>query len=244
MNTSVRALWRGGAAAALTLLILIWTGRPALAQVTIYSDRSIFDSAHPALPTETFEAANIAPVSSTFFTGPLNSATFNAFFLPGSILPGISMFDSPGPDADNMVLVGVGQQTGVSKAVLARFFNDTLELTFSPAVPAAGFDLGAALTGGPLAEANFRIFAYDGVGNVLGGTGAGFFHVPSNVLSFWGIASTGAPITRISIDDASFHSELVDNIRFGVPEPAAATVYASLATLALLRSRRWPGGMR
>ncbi|MBI4580895.1 MAG: hypothetical protein HY718_14400 [Planctomycetes bacterium] len=83
---------------------------------------------------------------------------------PGSILPGLTVVDSPGPDANDMVYAGAGTHPGVSKAILSRAFNDSTDLIFAPGTPAAGFDFAAAIGAGVLNFGSFTISAYGASG--------------------------------------------------------------------------------
>jgi hypothetical protein len=208
------------------------------ASLTFYSSRAAFDLTNPGLSTETFEGGNIAPGTFAYFTGPLNSSTANALFSPGSILPGVSIFDLPGPDPGDMVYVGEGTQPGVSKAILSRnFFDDSLDLNFSVNVSAVGFDYCATIGPGRINYGSFIMSVY-GSSGLLGSL---FISTPEGSTVFFGVSSSTDRITRVNVDDKSYHSELIDNLSFGmpaVPEPAETTLIAAALTVAVLRSSR------
>lgn len=205
------------------------------ANLVFYNTRPAFDLANPGLPTETFEAANIAPGASFFFTGPLNSATSNAVISPGSILPGVSIVDSPGPDAGDMVYLGDGTEPGFSKGILDRPINDTLDLTFAPGVHSVGFDFGATLRPGVINFGSFTMSIY-GSGGFLASQ---FISSPESI-AFFGVFSSTDLITRVNVEDGALHSELIDNLSFGtsVPEPASTSLLLVSLAVAALKSRR------
>ena len=121
--------------------------RPSLPVVqgtlTIYTDRTVFNTAHPGIPLETFSGTSLPPNSVVGCAGPFNNATNNACFAPGAIRPGISVAITP-PGGDLVVLtppffgvpcVSVGPSA----------FADAGELQFNPPVEAVGFERFFAL---------------------------------------------------------------------------------------------------
>jgi hypothetical protein len=208
---------------------------PAAAQLTFFTTRPTFNVANPGLPVETFEEARVAAGDFAFFTGPLNAASNNAVFVPGEILPGLSLVDNPGANFEDLVAIGTGTVTGATKAVGQTFSDDTLDLTFSNAF-SAGFDLfSAAGPGAPAADTiTVSVFSSSGL---LGSTNVDTL----GGISFFGVRSS-VPITRINVNSLAGNTSFVDNVAFGVaaPEPAtgALLLLGVMGGLAGVRRRR------
>lgn len=221
----------------LTATLMLAVSGAASSSVITYTTRSAFNAAHPGLGVETFQnafgVANPAVGIFATMTGPLSSATNNAIFAAGSILPGLHIADNPGPNVGDLVVLGTGTVTGATKSVGAGHFPDGLSLAFDTG-DAVGFDVFLASGPGAPASASVSIAAFDAGGSIFTGnfalTGIGFF----------GIGSTTA-ITHVELLNASL-SEFVDNVAFGpapsVPEPATLLLTgAGLASLAWSRRR-------
>jgi hypothetical protein len=229
---------------ALAALTLAWTAPAAPAAVITYANRTAFNTAAPGVPVEGFQNANTS--TTVAFNGPLSSATNNAVFSPGDILPGITI----STNSNAMFLAGAGQSSNPTLAVGSNTpGSDTLTLQFGPGVTAVAFDLfqnfgGGSQSGSPQA---YQVSLFD-TSNVL----LGVFPttVPSGSGGFFGATSTD-PIGRVTILGPSLGFgafEVIDNVAFGeaVPEPATLAVFGLLAAGAFgvrrrqarLRSRR------
>lgn len=216
----------------LGLLAALLVCPSARAAVVIYGNSAAFNGAAPGLPVEGFQNANTALTSP--FNGPLNSATSNAVFSPGDILPGINITDST-PGSVDLFLAGVGQSSNPSLAVGSNFpGSDALILQFSPGVNAVAFDLFQNFGGGAQSGVNqvYVVSLFDtsnvliGAFNVNVGSGTGGF--------FGGISDT--TIGSISILGPGGAFEVIDNVHFGlaaVPEPASLLAWTLLSGVAL-----------
>src|SRR5689334_14012098 len=94
--------------------MLLVAPRSAAAQVTTFTTRASFNAANPGLPLEDFEEATLAPSTFGNITGPLNTTSNNIAFVPGDILPGLSLVDNPGPDSNGLVVLGTGTVIGTT----------------------------------------------------------------------------------------------------------------------------------
>ncbi len=191
-----------------------------LGPLTFYADRPSFQAANPGLPLEDFSGTSVPPGGITACTPPLNSATNDACFTAGSVVPGFTLgvfLDGGGGDyvvinqALGMPCVGVGPNS----------FVDDTDWDFSPAVAAVAFDLYTPLGGGE--PYTVEIFGPGGsLGSTPitgGGLGGSFFGVDatdpggiSRIELREGIDSTGdiscdlefggvpVPVTLQSID--------------------------------------------
>lgn len=215
---SVRSLVVGPV---LCLLALV---APVDAGLVFYVDWTSFEAANPGLPTEDFEAANIAPGSAVGFPSPLNSSTDNAYFSPGAVLDGFSLVPTSGGDIA-VFLGGDGFQGNPTKHVSSNFFVADIDLLFSPSVLAIAVDLrGFAGTLGPW---SVDVYGSSGLlGSQSLATG-GFFGVSSD-----------EPIDRLFLNKPDTGGA-IDNLSFGdpVPEPAALLLLGS-GLLAVTRLRR------
>jgi hypothetical protein len=184
--------------------------RPSLPVVqgslTLYTDRTVFNTAHPGLPVETFAATLVGPNSVVTCTGPFNNATNNACFAPGGIRPGISVANTTGgplvvltPPFFGVPCVSVGPNT----------FAENGELQFSPPVEAVGLDFESN-SGVPFTLTVF------GPGGSLGST----THSGGIPGAFWGVDTSDAGgISRITFEAPGDNGELFCNVAFGQPVP-------------------------
>jgi hypothetical protein len=181
--------------------------RPAtLGSLTFYTDRTVFNTAHPGLPVETFAATLVPPNNVAQCTGPFNNATNNACFAPGGIRPGISVVNTNGgdlvvltPPFFGVPCVSVGPNT----------FTEAGELQFSPPVEAVGLDFESN-TG-----ALFTVTIF-GPGGSLGTT----THSGGIPGAFFGVDTTDAGgISRVTFSTAGADGELFCNVAFGEPVP-------------------------
>jgi len=174
--------------------------------LTLYTDRTVFNTAHPGVPVESFSGTIVPPNSVAECPSPFNNATNNACFPTGAIRPGISVANTGGgtlvvltPPFFGVPCISVGP----------AFFADAGELQFSPPVEAVGFDFesntGATFT--------FTVF---GPGGPLG-TATHSAGIPG---AFWGVDTSDAGgISRITFSAPGENGELVCNVAFGQPVP-------------------------
>ncbi len=170
--------------------------------LTFFTDRNQFNAACPNLPLEDFEGSNTTSV--TACAGPFNSATNDACYSTGALLPGFGIDNvNSGNDPSGLVVIPPGGSTVVG----ANVFADDTDITFSTGnVGAAGFDLVDVAGGGTW---NVEFFGPSGS---LGSTPA--TNSPGG--SFIGALSSGLNIVRIEIRPISgFGGELIDNLTFG-----------------------------
>lgn len=180
---------------------------------TFYVDRATFQASNPGLLAEDFTGTSVPGGGITACDSPLNSATNDACFSAGSVIPGFSL--------DIILDGGGGQYVTINNtlglacvAVGPNSFVDETDWNFSPAVAAAGMDLYTPLGGGE----TFTIEAFGPGGSlgsmnyVAGGTAAVFF----------GIDTTDpGGITRIEVREAvDSTGDLYCDLEFGgVPVP-------------------------
>jgi hypothetical protein len=185
--------------------------RPSLPVVqgslTFYTDRTVFNTAHPGLPVETFSATLVPPNSVVTCTSPFNNATNNACFAPGGIRPGISVVNSGGVD----LVVLTPPFFGVPcVSVGPNVFSDASELQFSPPVVAVGLDFESNNGGVPFTLTVF------GPGGSLGST----THSGGIPGAFWGVdTSDPGGISRVTFSAPGDNGELLCNVAFGQPVP-------------------------
>ena len=195
----------------------------ASASLIFYTDRTLFETENPGLPVEDFEEATTAPFGVDGIDEPLNAVTASGPFVPGDILPGLTVATFEGirsgcPIECALVSLGDGLIGNADIIVGPNFFVDTMLLIFSPGVMAVGLDLLV-----PVAE-TFDVEIFGDSGS-LGTTTA----AASPTGLFFGVASDMGPITSIHISSPTGAGELADNIAFGnptltVPAPATAAL--------------------
>ncbi len=200
-------------------------GRAAV--LTTYNNLAAFNAAAPGLPVMTFQPTQAQPF---VLTAPLNSTHDANFFTPGSILPGISISN------------GLGIEPGlyVNFGALSVFnFDDSLDLTFAPAVFAFGTDLFSSegTVSGSIAG-TFVVDIYNG--NTL--LGQQTFNeaggLPPSQGPFFGVTST-TPITSVNISFSgnSDGAPYINNVAFGgaaSPEPDTLILAAGGVLLLLI----------
>src|SRR5690606_36928455 len=168
---------------------------------TVYTNEATFDADFPGLPNETFEEAT--PPGCSAFDGPLNSATNNAWFSPGDILPGLTITTNPTTSPD-IFIADTGCFDADSWWIGNNNNTNDLVLQFDPAVNAVGFDVDLDNVGNTT-----TIEALDAGGNVLGST-----TISGTVPTFRGFAG-GAIASVVVRTSLSTEWAEVDNIRFG-----------------------------
>jgi hypothetical protein len=174
--------------------------------LTFYTDRTVFNTAHPGLPVENFSATLVPANSVVTCTGPFNSATSNACFAPGGIRPGISVANSNGGD----LVVLTPPFFGVPcVSVGPNLFAEAGELQFSPPVEAVGLDFESN-TGVP-----FTVTVFGPAGSLGSTTHSG--GIPG---AFFGVDTSDAGgISRVTFNAVGENGELFCNVAFGQPVP-------------------------
>jgi hypothetical protein len=177
-----------------------------LGGLTFYTDRTVFNAAHPGIPLEDYSNNELPPNSVLQCPGPFDSNTNNGCFLPGNIQPGIQVVNTTGND---LVLL-TPPFFGVNcDAVGPNTFTDDGELDFNPPVMAVGLDLNSNVAD----TYNIEVF---GPGGSLGTTTANG-NIPG---LFWGVDTVDAGgISRITFVSPAGSGELFCNVAFGQPVP-------------------------
>jgi hypothetical protein len=174
--------------------------------LTFYTDRAVFDAAHPGIPLEDYSNTNLPPNSVLVCPEPFDSTTNNGCFSPGDILPGIQVLNTTGTD----LVVLTPPFFGVDcVAVGPNAFAEAGELNFNPPVEAVGLDLNSNVPD----TYNIEIF---GPGGSLGTTTA-----PGAIPAlFWGVDTTDpGGISRITTNSPAGNGELYCDVAFGNPVP-------------------------
>jgi hypothetical protein len=148
---------------------------------------------------ENFENNNVAPPNAAFCDGPFNSATNDACYSTGALIPGFSMQAIP-PSVDGIFTADPGFVGNVSTIVGSNVFAADIGIVFGPAVSAAAFDYVDPFGGN---VATVSVFA---PGAVL----LGSIVIPGN--TFIGVTST-VPFDMITVTNSS--ADLQDNLQFG-----------------------------
>ena len=105
--------------------------------ITVYTDRNVFNGAFPGLPIEDFEEGDAPPGDFLVCDAPLDSSgSASCGFAPGDILGGVSFTDNPGPDSGSLILLGVGASLNPSQALIANTFADAFDASLRPAARA------------------------------------------------------------------------------------------------------------
>lgn len=126
----------------IAFVVLFAGAGQARAGFTVYTSQPAFEAAVAGLTRQDFSAARVPDGSSALITGPLTSATNNAVFSTGDIVPGLSISSAGSSSLGNMLYIpGVGTVGNDVRAVYTNGSNATLSLTFSPQVNAVGLTL-------------------------------------------------------------------------------------------------------
>ena len=202
--------------------------------IIFYTSRPSFNAAVPGLPVESFGAANMFGQAYITHASPISSATNDAVFAAGSILPGISVTTlNPG-----LVSTALEIQGGASgpKNVGTNWFQDTLILNFAPVVSAVGEDVFGDVYPGPSFAGSVTEQVFNGT-TPLGSTS---INEAAGTIGFIGVTSTTANITSVHLlfnPTADVDSDtFVANVAFGpataaVPEPSSFVALSALAAI-------------
>lgn len=177
------------------------------ASLNYFTDRATFRAAAPNLQSfEDFEEGGVTTGEVANCNEPLDESSNDACFVPGDILPGLSIASSSG---GGLVLLGssFSSLNNPSKVVGANFFLDATSVDFPGGVPAAGMDIYVNLTSDTL---DIRIY---GAGSTLLGTTT---LDTTNSGQFFGVVSDAEPITAIDINSQTAAGELVDDVEYPV----------------------------
>lgn len=194
---------RGLVPIALLYVVLSQAAWGQISTATYYPDRASFDIAHPTQSCEDFEGSTVAAGDVQTFPAPLNSSTNNGIFPAGSIVPGLELRIANGNG--EIAVLGDGFFGSPTTTVGPNQFLDNLEITFSPARAAIGFDL-FSFTG----SNNITVDLYDSADNLIEQSVV----AAQDTATFFGFSST-VEVGRIvfSIPEGDV-GETVDNVCF------------------------------
>ena len=173
--------------------------------LVFFTARSIFDAAAPGLPVEDFEDGSATLESVVTCNAPLNSASNDACFTPGEILPGIEIQDNPGPSTGGLFILGAWLIGNPSIVTGASSSAESTDLRFpSNDVFSVGMDVLSNSPG--VVAVGITIFG-------LGGAILSTSTVNATTTGkFWGVTSDQV-ITRVALNSTAF--DFVDNVAFG-----------------------------
>ena len=184
--------------------------------LTFYADRGSFQAANPGLPLEDFTGTIVPPNNVCSDVPPLNSATNDACFPAGGVIPGFDLDVTIDTGGGAYVVLTVGFLGVSCISVGPNSFSDELDLDFSPAVMAAAFDLYTPLGGGEP-----YVIEVFGPGGSLGSTPATGGGLGG---SFFGVDTVDpGGISRIEVREGiDGTGELICDFEFGgVPVPVS-----------------------
>ena len=210
---------------------------PAHAGLITFGTRPAFNAAAGALPMETFESGTSAPNTFVPCPSPESSASNNACFGLGALLPGIQ-YQTNGSDLSPGQEFALSDGTATLNGTKLLFTNSptgSLDI-FLTASNAIGLDV-LLFTGGSI---DVNVFDPS---NTLIQT---FTFATSNAGVFFGVISDSGLIGHINLATSvtpNSNYEGIDNVAFGltaasVPEPSTLGMLGlGAAALALLRRR-------
>jgi hypothetical protein len=196
----------------------VFTASPSWA-LTIYTDRTAFETANPGLLTEDFESNNLGVSSSKQCPQPLNSSSNNTCFLPDQLLPGV---EYSLPDTAVGTFLALDNNSGTSR-LGANSAADPLVIEFDNlSITAAGLDIRC-----PFSRAGSVKFF--GAHGLITEQVVDCFVEPV----FVAITSHQA-IIRIEAEGGNTGThETVDNLTFG-SSPTIFTVYTDMANFEIM----------
>lgn len=178
----------------------------------VYSDLAGFEAAvGDGLPLETFENGHVDTGEGAVCVEPVNNASDDACFAPGSLVGGFSVTSSSG---DGVVLLAqkgeAGQKAGT--VIGAQAYNDITIVSFdADDVTAVALDAFPGLDGG----LDVTVRGYDASGQLIGSTTIS--SETQQVSEFVGFTSS-APVSRIELQTSNNGGELFHNLRFGASQ--------------------------
>jgi len=185
--------------------------------LTFYPTRAAFDLAEPGLPVQSFDSANLFGQDFVTQPSPLTSATNDAVFAKGSILPGLKIKTvQPGSVTTALIVFGGGPVRAVS--VGNYWFGDTLLLLFPHGVAAVGANVFGNTAYGTSFAGKITVQVFGGARSLGGKT----FTEAVGGYEFVGVSSATVPITKVAITWASDGDActFVSDIAFGTPVAA------------------------
>ena len=207
------------------------------ANITIYSDRAVFDAAVGVTTVEDFLSSAHAPITS----GVLNEFTDEAGILPGDIQPGVTYSTPVGTGFFFNIDAGGGFTGGFLDSVIqSEGDRRALTVDFVSPVAAFGFDTN------DLMGQDLEVVIHFVSGEPFEGT---FAVAQSRVLEFFGFQSNLVDIESVVIQGSSTGinqmNYALDNFSFGgmaVPVPPAVFLFGSgLLGLAAISRRNRAG---
>ena len=192
--------------------------------VTVYTDRTSFESSAFALSLEDFESADVSDGSiSDFFSAPLDASTDNVVFSPGDIVSGISFSEN---HAGIKLLQVIGRNAPLfgttvnSKHLTFQECNAGLEINLPNGNSAFGFDLFDFVGNVAL---DISLFSPSGIIRM---ETLSLPNQPATGPIFVGFTSAMDDIVRVTFDSQSNHYYSVDNVAFGhaVPTPKPSSL--------------------
>ena len=190
-------------------------GVAGAAGLTFFPDRASFDAAEPGLPEQSFDAANLYGQPYVTQASPLTSATNDAVFAKGSILPGLKITTQRPGTVATALAVFAGGPVG-SKSVGNNWFGDTFLLEFPKGVKAVGTNIFANTASGTSFAGKITVGIYSGTKYL----GSKTFSEAIGGFMFLGVASATLPITRVAFtwDGDGDAITFVSDVAFGTPK--------------------------
>jgi len=205
---------------------------------TTFADLASFQTAvGAAIPSEDFESGLVQAAEVATCVEPVNSASNDSCYTPGSLIPGFNVTSSSG---SGVVTLGSGLIGNSTTVIGANQFDDTTSVSFDAEVFAVGLDV---MSGGAVPV---TVTAFDSSSNTIGSVTVNTSG--SGVPTFVGLLSSATPIDSITLSDDTGGGELFDNLTFGPigPPPTVPlfNIYTVLLLLLLLAAVTWKVGFR